>query len=107
MMDLHATSTPRGYKVIEFKDRYGVECSIQKSSLATEDAIWLGPSDPNAKILHGDAKRLGIETNADCGWIPYPLPDEVQCTTRMHLTQAQVAKLLPILERFANTGELP
>jgi hypothetical protein len=100
------TTNARGFVVIEFQDRYGVKCSLQQSSLATEDAIWFGPSEPNPKILHGDAKRLGIVTDADCGWVPYPLPEEVQCTTRMHLTRQQVAKLLPILERFASTGEL-
>ena len=104
--DFRRTTSNRGFTVIEFEDRYGVECSIQKSSLATEDAIWLGPSEPNPKILHGDAQRLGIATDADCGWVPYPLPEEVQCTTRMHLTQRQAAKLVRILERFVNTGEL-
>lgn len=82
--DYRYTTNARGFVVIEFQDRYGVECSLQQSSLATEDAIWFGPSDPNPKILHGDAKRLGIATDADCGWVPYPLPGEVQCTTRMH-----------------------
>jgi len=33
------TTTGRGFQYIEFEDRYGHKCSLQKSSLATEDAI--------------------------------------------------------------------
>jgi hypothetical protein len=38
-------TTARGFRIGTFRDRYGQACSIQESSLATEDAIWLGP-DP-------------------------------------------------------------
>lgn len=34
--------TQRGFALYEFTDLYGASCSIQKSSLATKDAIWLG-----------------------------------------------------------------
>lgn len=34
--------TDRGFTRGEFKDRYGEPCSIQKSSFAVDDAIWLG-----------------------------------------------------------------
>jgi len=34
--------TDRGFQIINFIDRYDAECSLQKSSLATEDAIWFG-----------------------------------------------------------------
>lgn len=40
MIDL--TPTERGFMRGEFKDRYGKDCSIQQSSIATEDCIWLG-----------------------------------------------------------------
>ena len=66
--------TQRGFTVFSFKDRYDEPCSIQKSSLATEDAIWFGLDKDNQ---------------------------------RMHLTQDQVKSLLPILQTFAETGELP
>jgi hypothetical protein len=71
--------TPRGFSISEFTDRYGCKCSIQKSSLATEDCIWLGV-DVNIK---------GKEVY-----------------TRMHLTQKMVADLLPILQKFVETGDL-
>lgn len=35
-------ATGRGFSRGEFVDLYGVACSIQDSSLATMDAIWLG-----------------------------------------------------------------
>jgi hypothetical protein len=34
--------TDRGFDLIKFKDLYGKECELQKSSLAEFDAIWLG-----------------------------------------------------------------
>lgn len=98
--------TDRGFPRGQFADFYGNQCSIQKSSLATADAIWLGVDDANPKVLHGDAKMLGIATDATCGWVPYPIPEAVSLTTRMHLSREQVAQLLPILERFVATGEI-
>lgn len=98
--------TQRGFAYIEFQDRYEHKCSLQKSSLATEDAIWFGIDDANPQVLHGDARRLGIETDATSGWVPYPLPAEVSLATRMHLTQDQVRELLPTLIHFAETGDV-
>jgi hypothetical protein len=78
------TKKDRGISSLyEFKDCNGVACSIQKSSLAFEQAIWLG-ADEGLKNQDGN-----IPTNY-----------------RMHLTQKQVKELLPILNRFAKTGEL-
>lgn len=75
-MKLKTSKTNRGFSLVEFEDSYGVKCTLQKSSLATADAIWLG--------VH-DAKPIG---------------------SRMHLTRNQVKKLLPILQRFVETGEI-
>lgn len=66
------TLTERGFVRGEFTDHYGLACSLQKSSLATRDCIWLGVDDH-----------------------------------RMHLTQEHVAALLPMLQHFVETGELP
>ena len=100
------SQTSRGFALGEFWDLYGNACTLQKSSLATEDAIWLGVSDAKPLVLHGDARKLGVPTEATCGWVPYPLPEEVHLTTRMHLSREQVAELLPLLERFVATGNL-
>jgi len=53
-----------------------------------------------------DAEKLGIETDETVGWIDYPLPPEVSIKTRMHLTQEQVRELLPVLQKFAETGKI-
>lgn len=89
-------TTNRGFAVATFTDRYGAVCSLQKSSLAGEDAIWLGPNDADPKYLVPGE-----------GWKPFKLPDGLSLTTRMHLTQEHVRALLPALTLFAETGELP
>ena len=99
-MRVKPCKTVRGFDLIEFKDRYGAKCNIQKSSLATENAIWLGVEDANPQIMASKTKEGGT------GWVKYDIPDNVLLTTRMHLTQEQVKDLLPILQRFADTGEL-
>jgi hypothetical protein len=38
--------------------------------------------------------------------VPWPVPKEVALSSRMHLTQEMVAALLPLLQHFAETGEL-
>jgi hypothetical protein len=106
-MNFNWTTTSRGFTVVEFKDLYGAGCSVQKSSLATEDAIWFGPDDADPKIPASEAQRLGLEPEASTGWVPYPIPKQVLMKTRMHLTREQVKALLPLLQHFVETGELP
>lgn len=103
---MKVTKTARGFEIAEFQDLYGKQCSLQKSSLATQDAIWFGVDDADPKILHGDAKRLGIPCKATEGWVPYPIPGEVLLATRMHLAREQVAELIPVLQKFVDTGEI-
>ena len=69
--------THRGFRFYEFNDRNDHKCSMQKSSIATEHCIWLGLDDAEPKILHGHAKKLGIDTQVTSGWIEYPLPEGV------------------------------
>ena len=88
------TNTNRGFKLGEFTDRYGIKCSIQKSSLASEDAIWFGVDDVSPKIM----------TNK--GWEDFEIPKEVLLHSRMHLTKSQVKELLPLLQKFVKTGNL-
>lgn len=96
------SQTKRGFNTIQFKDVYDVECSIQESSLASEPAIWLGVNDANPQVLASSVKEGAT------GWIPYPIPDSVTVSfkTRMHLTRDQVAELMPVLQRFIDTGEI-
>ncbi|NTF17815.1 hypothetical protein G6L37_05330 [Agrobacterium rubi] len=85
--------------MIRFKDRNDTECLLQKSSLATEDAIWLG------------AAEIGLQHfKAGTGWrnvdLPETMAEHYSANNRMHLTQDQVRRLLPYLQKFADTGEL-
>jgi hypothetical protein len=99
--------TLRGFSTGEFDDRYGLECSIQKSSIATEDCIWLGINNAKPEIMASDAIRLGIDNKGETvGWVPYEVPGEVLMHTRMHLSQENVRSLLPLLIKFAVTGEI-
>lgn len=86
--------TDRGFKYKEFTDINGEVCTIQKSSLATEDAIWLG------------CKELKVQKFTDNGWEEMKLGEQCVGTNRMHLSRKQVEKLLPILQKFVQTGEL-
>lgn len=80
-MNIKWEHTNRGFMLGMFTDLYGKSCSIQKSSLATQDAIWFGVDKPD--VVEG------------------------QILGRMHLSQEQVRELLPILQHFAETGEFP
>lgn len=88
--------TNRGFHVMEFVDLYGEKCSIQKSSYASDNAIWFGLNEVGGVVSDEDGKIS-----------KYEKPDNVDLFGRMHLTQAQVKELLPILTHFAETGELP
>lgn len=89
------TKTERGFAYYEFEDFYGAKCSLQKSSIVEPDCIWLGVKNADPKTLIPGK-----------GWTPYPFPDNVLFTTRMHLSQEQVKKLLPILKKFVKKGEV-
>lgn len=99
-MDFTETLTNRGFKLIKFEDLYGSRCNIQKSSLATEDAIWFGIEDAEPKIMASKTKEGGV------GWVDYPIPEDAFLTTRMHLDREQVKELIPILQQFVDTGEI-
>lgn len=99
--------TQNGLLRANFADRNHNACSVQESSLAEEACLWLGMNEAHASIMAVDAEALGMDTKGqDWGWVPYPIPEQVLIPTRMHLTQEQVAALLPILQHFAATGEL-
>ena len=101
--------TSRGFELVNFKDHYGAECSLQASSLAIHEkpgtsAIWLGVNDAKPKCLHGDAAALGVETDETSGWVDVPLPDKIMLTTRMHLNRKQVEALILMLQSWLNRG---
>jgi hypothetical protein len=69
--------TARGFALIEFDDLYGHGCSIQKSSLATADAVWLGLSEGHRMHLNRDQAGWLAEVLtafAATGELPAPDP---------------------------------
>jgi len=76
--------TPRGFAKYEFTDHYDHDCSLQKSSLASKDCIWLGCDKEYYHHISGE--NIGA---------------------RMHLTRSQVAILIGLLQHFVDEGELP
>ena len=95
--------TGRGFAYYEFTEVNGESCNIQKSSSAMEDCIWLG------------SKNIGLK-----GFVPYVgwsdvTEDQIRekfgfqdivANNRMHLNREQVKALLPILQKFVDTGEI-
>ncbi len=92
--------TERGFALGKFIDRYGHVCSLQKSSLACENAIWLGIDNAEPIIM---ASKI---IDGGTGWAKYPIPDDVSINTRMHLTQEMVKELILTLQKFVDTGEI-
>jgi len=81
---MKASNTERGFRVVEFVDGNGDNCSLQESS-HSEPHIWLG-SDEDQKRHHVTGQLMSC---------------------RMHLNQKQVKELLPLLQHFAEYGNLP
>ena len=76
--------TDRGFTIGEFKDVYGVPCSIQASSSAMREAIWLGCDKAEKDHVTG-----------------------LYVSPRMHIDRPLARRLAALLQRFADTGELP
>lgn len=101
--------TARGFEVIEFSDSYGEKCELQASSMAEYEepgtsAVWLGLADARPMVLASDAAKVGVITDETCGWVPFPVPDEVLLHTRMHLNREQVAALIRHLQSWLDNG---
>jgi hypothetical protein len=101
--DIPFEETNRGFLRGEFKDRNGVSCSLQESSIVDEEGcIWLGCNDIGLKKFEPGKGWSDVELQNDP---PYGICH--QANTRMHLTQTMVAELLPALAYFAAHGTLP
>lgn len=94
-MEIEFNRTHRGFAFGKFTDLYGNECSIQDSSLATDNAIWLGIDDAKPqRLIPGQ------------GWQPVEFPEDTSFWTRMHINQEQAAGLIEVLQRFVETGSV-
>ena len=82
--------TERGFLRADFIDKYGMGCSIQESSSAEQGCLWFGIN--------------GVPVTPQ-----YTFTDEAGMTrtmSRMHLTQEHVRGVLPLLQLFAERGDL-
>ena len=93
-------ATQRGFELIEFDDLYGVKCSLQQSSLATEDALWFGPTDAEPKIMASKTSEGGT------GWVPYQISDDVMLSTRAHLSRPMAEQLVAHIQIWLQSGSL-
>jgi hypothetical protein len=89
-------STERGFSYHKFKDSYGHQCTLQESS-SVSPRIWLGIDKPELTVFEDDSMGKYIVTSLPKNWM---------VDTRMHLSPEQVRELLPLLQKFADTGEL-
>lgn len=94
---MELSKTQRDFSITNFEDYNGFMCSLQKSSLATENCIWFGINETKLTVFADKSKGAYIETD---------MPENFSVNTRMHLTQVRVKELLPFLQRFAETGDL-
>lgn len=94
----------RGFYKGEWTDAYGARCSIQESSLvADEGHIWLGCNDIGLKRFEPGKGWTDVELEQNNG----PGGVHHSANTRMHLSQSMVRDLLPLLQHFAEHGDLP
>lgn len=103
--------TDRGFELVEFDDANGEQCTLQQSSAtmggrAGTDFIWLGIHEPRIQIMKSTAVELGIDVGDGevSGWMDYPLPPGVDAFSRMHLCRDHVMQLIPLLQRWVETG---
>lgn len=78
----------RGFTTLKFDDYYGQHCSLQESSLATEQAIWLGVDNTGNSVSGPFGQR------------------NEYVMARMHLTEDQVKILVTELLEWITTGNL-
>ena len=102
------TETQHGFIKLLFKDSYDNLCSLQESSNAEDDFIWLGIENAEPLIMEQDAVKLGLisKDRPTAGWVDYPIPEEVLLHTRMHLSKEQATILGLKLLHFGTSGDI-
>ena len=97
--------TDRGFAYYEFTEVNGEVCNIQKSSSAMQDCIWLGNKNIGLKgfIPHGNPSWRDVTEDQIKEKFGFQY---IIANNRMHLSREQVAALIPILQKFVDTGEI-
>jgi 5'-deoxynucleotidase YfbR-like HD superfamily hydrolase len=86
--------TERGFVLINFQDLYNKPCSFQESSLAEQEAIWLGCDGPT--IYRNNLAMTQKEQEAE----------GISALGRMHLSREQAGTIGRMLVRYAETGQV-
>lgn len=93
MRKVEAGTNERGFAYIEFEDKNRQECSLQLSSAADEESIWLGCT-------------TGVHYDVNTRVTELPSDSVNKCLARMHLTRTQAAWLARQLRHFVKHGEI-
>ena len=95
---MEKTHTQRGFGRYNFVDDYGAECSLQRSSSGTR--IWLGCNDIGLRAGHPwrDVSEEELQTLLKT--------EHLVSNSRMHLNIEQVKALIPMLQKFVETGDI-
>ena len=95
---MEKTHTQRGFGRYNFVDDYGAECSLQRSSSGVR--IWLGCNDIGLRVGYPwrDVSEEELKTLLKA--------KELVSNSRMHLNVEQVKALLPMLQKFVETGDI-
>ena len=101
-------TTSRGFDLVEFRDSNGYVCNLQVSSSMESPKLWLGVEDASPKIMKKHAQQLGMKLpfGEVSGYMPYPMPEQVSMTTRMHLDRATTVELIAKLNRWVHDETL-
>ena len=97
------TTTQRGFSLGSFEDTLGNPCSIQRSSLATKNCIWLGRDGNVASVVSdadGNPVELEFNMNIRESCVPGEGPSHHSIDTRMHLSRPMVGVLVSLMEVF-------
>jgi hypothetical protein len=95
----------RGMNRGTFQDTYNHACYVQESSAAAspERSLWLGLLRPALTVDLKSGARVQMEPSTVASALN---ADSVHMPSVMHLSQSQVAALLPLLTEFAQTGRI-
>jgi hypothetical protein len=98
-MEFNFDVTAKGSPIVEFKDHYDIECTIQQCTIGSRDAIWVGVSERKSQIPRYYEGKIRIPFDTEI--------DQASDAKRMYLTKKEVKQLLPVLKHFAKYGNLP
>lgn len=80
-LEIEEGNTNRGFAYVSFKDLYNRGCSIQLSSIATAQCIWLGVDDEPVNLNDPEGPRQPVHA-------------------RMHLNAKQAKQLCKLIKKF-------